>query len=396
MTTLIIFLLVLTALVFVHELGHFLAAKLFKVRVDEFAIGFPPRIASRKIKGTVWALNLLPLGGYVKIFGENPDDQPKDEHGNPIPGAAENSSPDNFQAKAWWKQIIILAAGVIFNIIFAWVLISIIYMIGSTTSIEGLSPQIQEKYAHGNSEVVISMVKADSPADRSGLKAGDKIMSVSDTRKTISLIPGADVDEKNKADTSKIQDVQNLIANAPRAVVFNVSRVESPTSTRTIAYTVAPEPGIVEGKKAVGISMSEVAFIKMDFKDSIYYGTRATIMGTEQVAVGLYKFIGNVFKGDGGLKDVTGPVGIAQVVGQASADGFLHLLEITAIISINLAIINLVPFPALDGGRIVVVFLEAVSRRKVPARVINVVNAVGFLLLILLMIIVTIKDVRAL
>ncbi len=395
MTTLIIFLLVLTALVFVHELGHFLAAKLFKVRVDEFAIGFPPRIASKKIKGTVWALNLLPLGGYVKIFGENPDDQPKDEQGNPISGAIEHSSPDNFQSKAWWKQIIILAAGVIFNIIFAWILISVIYMIGSTTSIEGLSPQLKEKYAHGNSEVVISMVRADSPADRSGLKAGDKIITVSDTRKTVSLVPGlvTDVEDKN---VNKIEEVQGLIANAPRAVVFNVSRVESATSTRTLAYTVAPERGVVEGKKAVGISMSEVAFIQMDFVDSLYYGARATIMGTEQVAIGLYKFIGNVFKGDGGLKDVTGPVGIAQVVGQASADGFSHLLEITAIISINLAIINLVPFPALDGGRIVVVAIEAIVRRKVPARVINAVNAVGFLLLILLMILVTIKDVRAL
>ncbi len=395
MTTLIIFLLVLTALVFVHELGHFLAAKLFKVRVDEFAIGFPPRIASKKIKGTVWALNLLPLGGYVKIFGENPDDQPKDEQGNPISGAIEHSSPDNFQSKAWWKQIIILAAGVIFNIIFAWILISVIYMIGSTTSIEGLSPQLKEKYAHGNSEVVISMVKADSPADRSGLKAGDKIITVSDTRKTVSLVPGlvTDVEDKN---VNKIEEVQGLIANAPRAVVFNVSRVESATSTRTLAYTVAPERGVVEGKKAVGISMSEVAFIQMDFVDSLYYGARATIMGTEQVAIGLYKFIGNVFKGDGGLKDVTGPVGIAQVVGQASADGLSHLLEITAIISINLAIINLVPFPALDGGRIVVVAIEAIVRRKVPARVINAVNAVGFLLLILLMILVTIKDVRAL
>lgn len=387
MTTLIIFLLVLTALVFVHELGHFLAAKLFKVRVDEFAIGFPPRIAAKKIKGTVFAINLLPLGGYVKIFGENPDDQPKDENGNPLPTT--NTSNDNFQSKSWWKQIIILAAGVIFNIIFAWILISVIYMIGSTTSVEGLTPQLREKYGQGETSIVINFVKPDSPADRSGLKSGDKIISVSDTRKTLSAI--GDVEDK-----FTVVGIQDIIAKAPRAVIFNVERVESATSTRTIAYTVAPEQGVVEGKKAVGISMGEMAFIKMDIKDGLYYGGRATIMGTEQVAIGLYNFIGNIFKGDGGLKDVTGPVGIAQVVGQASADGFSHLLEITAIISINLAIINLVPFPALDGGRIVVVALEAITRRKVPARIINYVNGIGFLLLILLMIIVTVKDVRAL
>lgn len=388
MSTIIIFLLVLTALVFVHELGHFLAAKLFKVRVDEFAIGFPPRIMSKKIRGTVWALNLLPLGGYVKIFGENPDDQQKDADGNIIPNT--NASSDNFQSKSWWKQIIILAAGVIFNIIFAWILIVIIYMIGSSASVQSLTPQIREKYTTGNSSIVINLVKAESPADKSGIKSGDTIISVSDTKETISSI--GDVDDK-----FTIKNIQDIIANSSRAVVFNISRLdEGATTTRTIAYTIAPESGVVEGKKAIGISMDEVAYVQMDVPDAIYYGAKATIHGTEEVAKGLYKFIGNIFAKEGGLKDVTGPVGIAQIVGQASQDGFTHLLEIVAIISINLAIINLVPFPALDGGRIVVVFLEAITRRKIPARVINFVNAFGFFLLILMMVLVTIKDVRAL
>src|ERR1035437_5976142 len=164
--TIILFLLVLAVLIFVHELGHFISAKLFGIRVDEFAIGFPPQIFSWKKVETKYALNLIPFGGYVKIFGENPDEE----------SLKGSDSKRSFVNAKKWKQIIVLISGITMNIIFAWILISISLNIGVLTPAD-----IQNTNKVENIKVMITGVLKNSPADLAGLKEGDDIISIQST-----------------------------------------------------------------------------------------------------------------------------------------------------------------------------------------------------------------------
>lgn len=367
MSTAIIFLLVLTVLVFVHELGHFLAARLFKIRVDEFAIGFPPRIVSWMWGKTRYAINLLPLGGYVKIYGENPDDE---------------RSADSMLSKKRWQQVIVLAAGVTFNVIFAWILLSFSLMAGTKASADAMPAQIVK-----DPVLTIVMVAPGSPAEKAGLKSGDEIVSIANSNEILA------------SSTLSVASVQNLIATAPQNVQATVKQFKPNTGGKEYevkSYVIVPTDGLVAGKKAIGISMDMVATVKASFFEAFYYGARQTYYLTINVAVGLYDFLKNVFVGQASLEQVSGPVGIAGAVGESAKVGFSSLLVMAAVISANLAVINLVPFPALDGGRIVVVAIESIIRRELNPKVIQWVNGIGFLLLITLMIVVTVKDVSTL
>ncbi len=380
MATTIIFLLVLTALVFVHELGHFLAARLFKIRVDEFAIGFPPRVFSWMWGKTRYAINILPLGGYVKIYGESPDDV---------------RTPDSILSKNRWQQGVVLVAGVTFNVLFAWILLSLSLFLGTRASYDTMPKSIVKDPA-----LTVVMVSPGSPAEKAGLKSGDEILTVTNAKVVL-------------ATTSlSVEAVQKVIASAERNVTFNVKQFDSTIgaskgASKSVSGTssqqyvvkeivVTPIEGLVAGKKAIGISMDMVANVKANFFEAFYYGAKQTAYLTENVAFGLFDFLKNVVTGNASLKQVSGPVGIAGAVGESARVGFASLLVMAAVISANLAVINMVPFPALDGGRLLVVALEGILRRELNPKVIQWINAIGFLLLISLMIIVTVKDVSAL
>ncbi len=390
MLTTIIFLLVLTLLVFIHELGHFLAARLFKIRVDEFAIGFPPRIWSFMRKGTRFAINIVPLGGYVKIHGENgadpsDPDVEKDANGNPV------ISQDSILAKPRWQQAIVLIAGVTFNVLLAWFLISITFMVGARSSVEGFP---QDKVS--NREVMIMYVSANSPAQEAGLRSGDTILAVTASTSSSAL---------------SVAGIQQTIASSQGPVSFTIIHTldengkpfgKSDSDLATVRaqpdiITVMPKEGVVAGKKAVGISMEEIGTVKLGFFSSIGYGAKATWVMIENITVGLGQFVKGLFVAEGGakeaLKTVTGPVGIASIVGSSARQGFSSLMLIVAIISVNLAVINLVPFPALDGGRLVIVAIEGIIRRRLNGKVVNWINVIGFFLLIGLMVVVSVKDV---
>lgn len=364
MSTTIIFLLVLTVLVFVHELGHFLAARLFGIRVDEFAIGFPPRIGSWMWGKTRYAINLLPLGGYVRIYGENSEDV---------------RTPDNMLSKPKWQQIIVLIAGVTFNIILAWLLLSASLFMGAKASADAMPKEIVK-----NPILTIVMVSPGGPAEKAGLKSGDEILSIANSKTVL-------------ASTSlSVAGAQDIISHASDKVELTVKQFKEHTGEKEYtvkSITVIPQEGIVAGKKAVGISMDMVAVVKAGFFDSLYYGARQTYYLTANVAVGLYTFLGSAFTGNASLSQVSGPVGIAGAVGESAKVGLSSLLVIAAVISANLAVLNLAPFPALDGGRIVVVVIEAIIRREIKPKVIQWVNGIGFLLLITLMLVVTVKDI---
>ncbi len=353
MITTILFFIVLSVLVFVHELGHFLAAKMFKIRVDEFALGFPPKVFSFKKGETTYAFNLLPLGGYVKIHGENPEN------------SLDASDKRSFQNVAWWKQVVVLAAGVTFNIVFAWLLLSASLMIGtSKASVEGIPPA----YVYGETKVLVQQVSENSPASNAGIKAGDIITAVGSSTATSTV----GVQHAIKSSTSTT------------GVVITIER-----ATSTTALTVIPD----KENKVIGVALAEVALIKMPLFPALKHGFIGTYSLIEQLGAGVIGFFKKLFVGDASMDEVSGPVGIAKIVGMAGREGLAALLFISTLISISLAIMNILPFPALDGGRIVIALIEGVIRRRLNTKFVNTLNTIGFMLLLLLMLVVTIKDI---
>lgn len=358
MTT-IIFLIVLAVLIFVHELGHFLLARLNGIRVDAFKIGFGPRIFSWKRGETEYGLNLIPFGGFVKIFGENPDEE-------------NTNGPDrgrSFVHKNRWKQVSVLVAGVFFNFVFAWLVYFVVFVSGvtvTTDSFDGYSTRFRDQ------RVLIARVETGSPADKAGLKMGDTLISVGPA-KTIS-------------------EVQAYINTSGQKPV----KVDYLRNSEAKTLEVVPVQGLVSDRYAIGIAMSEVADLRLPLFASIGESFNYTVQMIGSTAVGLYDFVANIFRGTANFADVSGPVGIAGIVGDAASLGFKYLLMITALISINLGVINLVPFPALDGGRILFVAIEGIIRRRISPKFGNAVNVVGFALLMILMVAVTYKDIAKL
>lgn len=354
--TAILFILVLLILIFVHELGHFLIAKLSKIKVHEFALGFPPKIWGKKVGETEYTLNIVPFGGFVKIHGENPDELPEND---PDAGRSMVNKP-------WYTQIAVLIAGITFNIIFAWMLITTAYMIGYPTASEKVT---------GDSSISIVSVAKDSPAEKAGISTGDYIVSISLGDKFI--------------EPKSVEEVRSIIkASQGSEITLNyVHKGETKTSVIT------PETNNSDKTPMIGISMTVVDLLNYPFWQAPWEGLKTTFEVTKGTIVGLAKLIKDSLMGNGSLGAVTGPVGIAGMIGDASDFGFAYLLGFTAFISINLAVINLVPFPALDGGRIFVILIETISRRKIPAKIQAYVNIGGFLILIGLMVLVTIRDI---
>lgn len=359
--TVIIFLAVLAILIFVHELGHFLVAKKSGIRVDEFAIGFPPKIFAKKWGGTIYTLNAIPFGGFVKIFGE-------DAHSGEI---SEENKSVSFVYKPKWIQALVLVAGVTFNIIFAWIIIAITLFMGSTSA---LPHNTMGEY--NDAKLIVTEVLVDSPASLVGIMPGDTILSISNGKETVSEKLYPEVAQKIISESKS--DLKIKLESEKKAV-------------REISVT--PSTSLIAGKRVVGVSMEWVGTVKYSALDSLTQGAKATWYLLRETAVGLAKFLWQTVTFHSDFSQVTGPVGIAKVVGEANSLGFRYLLTITAIISINLAVINLVPFPALDGGRLLFVLIEAIIRRPMNPKVVKWSNLIGFALLMILMLVVTSHDI---
>ena len=357
----IIFIIMLSVLVFVHELGHFMMAKLFKVRVDEFGMGFPPRAVKLFKRGeTEYTLNWIPFGGFVKIYGED---------------SLDKNDPDykrSLVSKSWWKQIIILIAGITMNIILAWLLFSGSYMIGAPTTASSLQNPSQLQ----NPVLTVLDVLGKSPADVAGLKAGDKILKVSSQTAILS----------NASSDAFVQFIQTT--KSGQSVDLHILRGKTQED-----ITVIPNGTTVPGKQAIGVAVDLVGIYHTPFFKSFAEGAQTTYLTAKGTVVAFGNLISGEFHGKGGLDSLTGPVGLVGVVGDAERIGFVYVIILTAIISINLAIINLIPFPALDGGRILFVIIEKIIRRPLPQKAVEWANTIGFFLLIALMLVVTVKDI---
>ncbi|MFA5841534.1 MAG: RIP metalloprotease RseP [Candidatus Paceibacterota bacterium] len=359
--SILLFLIILVVLIVSHEFGHFIVAKLAKIRVDEFAFGFPPRLWSVKMGETEYAINALPFGGYVKIFGENPDEESLrgPEHARSL------------VTQPKWIQAAVISAGVVFNILLAWLLLSLGFMIGFPTALGGSD---FEKYAKDTALTITSVIQK-APADIAGLKPGDKIISVSSGKEILAEI--------------NPETVKSFIENhGEKPIGISYARNESRLET-----LITPSTGVIENKAAIGISMDMIGIVRLPVHKALWEGANNTYFLLDETARGLYGMIRNAVMGQGSLAGVTGPVGIVKMVGDASSLGFIYLIGFTALISINLAIVNLIPIPALDGGRLLFIIIEAVKGSPIKPKVANVVNAAGFALLMILMVVVTYNDV---
>jgi regulator of sigma E protease len=381
----ILFVIVLVLLIVVHEWGHFYAAKKMGVRVDEFGIGFPPKIWGIKKGETEYTINALPLGGFVRIWGENPED---------VENLSEEEKKRSFIAQKRWKQAIILFAGVFMNVVFAWFLYTIAFLIGVPSFTEA------EDVRAGKAELTIMSIKEESPAENV-LLVGDKIKSVSfdilntegnvntpetETYPSFSLV-------HTESTPLAPQNLSDFIADIPSGIPLTLSIVRGGEEEDII---IIPRSGVVEDdeeRNALGIGMALLFTERYTFSAPLEAFSRI-IRDTQMIVFGLGSLIVGIFEGEKELlSQVAGPVGIAVLVGDAFHLGIAWLLLFTGIISLNLAVLNLLPIPALDGGRLVIVGIEAVRRKNLNPRIIGMINGVSFILLILLMVLVTIQDI---
>ncbi|MCX6751814.1 MAG: RIP metalloprotease RseP [Candidatus Nomurabacteria bacterium] len=372
----LIFIIILLVLVLVHEFGHFFAAKRFGIRVDEFGFGFPPKLFSFKKGETEYSFNLLPIGGFVKIFGENMEEADFVEVGfldKEKTAEKTELAKRSLINKPKYQQAIVLFAGVLANFLLAWFLFSVGFMSGLPTSV-GNEPK---GYSATDVHLVLVSVLANSPAEISGLKSGDKIVSIQS---------GNDIVPEINPDTLK-----SFIISHPDKEI-NFSYLRGKDTTINIAQVIPVKKTPTENP-SVGIAMDEIGTVKLPVFNAFWEGLKLDWSVTEGTVLGLYKLIAEGIEGKGSFASVTGPVGMVGIVGSAYQFGFVYLLSFAALISVNLAIINLIPFPALDGGRLLFLLIEKIKGSHINPKFANAANTIGFAILIILMLFVTYHDV---
>jgi regulator of sigma E protease len=376
-TTILIFIAVLGLLVFVHEFGHFIVAKKSGMVVEEFGFGFPPRLVGiQKLDGkwrmvwfgksirpdvtinqnlnevnpTIYSINWIPLGGFVRILGEN------NEH---------TEVSGSFVSKGFWPRFLTLVAGVCMNILLAFVLLSAGFMIGLPAAVNSVSDVPKGANFSDPQTAILDVVK-DLPADKAGLKPSDIILSL---------------DGKQFTEISALQSYIKERAGNP--VEFKVRR-----GSQELNLPVTPELNPAPGQGATGIEVSLIGKLRYVWYTAIWEGAQATYGGIVAIFAGLYQLLA----GHLGFASLGGPVKIAKLTGQVADMGFIYLLQFTAFLSLNLAALNILPFPALDGGRILFLFIEKIRGKKNNQKIEQYANAAGFVFLLLLMAVVTIND----
>jgi regulator of sigma E protease len=347
----IIFLIILSVLVLFHEFGHFIAAKKNGVKVEEFGIGYPPRLLSFKKKGTIYSLNLLPFGGFVKVYGEEYHEQEKNK----------NKDRDKaFVFKKPWQKTIIIFAGVIGNILLAWLIFTYL-------STQGI-------YINTN-KVKVENVQQNSPAYYAGILKNDIIKEIKINNKIYKI-----------DNSEKLISLTKQFAGEKIQIV--IERQESGLVISTVARKNPPKD-----QGPLGVMISSVELRKYSLYKAPFIGLIQTNNYLKAIMAGFINLFKDLFTFKKPSIEITGPIGIAKYTNQAFKYGFNALLEFTALLSLNLAVLNVIPFPALDGGRLVFVFYEWISKKRSNQNIERVVNGLGMIILLILLAIITINDI---
>ncbi len=353
--TILLFLALLSVLVLVHELGHYIAARKAGMTVEEFGIGFPPRLFSWKAKtGTVWSINAIPLGGFVRIKGESGEDV---------------GAPDSFAAKSWLRRFSVVIAGVVMNVVLAWVLFTAGFIFGLPAVVED---GVESGVTVTDRAVNIVDVLPESAADVAGLQVGDRVLTIDG----VAYEAGAAAREALKP-----HDDASTIA----------MMIARHGETQTVQIT----PLFVEelGRNGVGIALVETGFIHYPWYIAPIKGAQITYTALGEVVQGFAGLVVGLFRNEDVGANLSGPVGIAVITGQVASLGASHLVQFAAMLSINLAVMNILPLPALDGGRLAFLLYELIRRKKATLKFEQAVHAIGFAGLLLLVIVVTVKDI---
>lgn len=376
----LIFIIILAVLVLSHEFGHFITAKFFGIRVDEFGFGFPPKIFSFKRGETVYSINLLPFGGFVKIFGEDPS------------GEALDKEHKDFKRSLYYKpryiQALVVVAGVVFNLILGWVMLSGGFMAGLPVpaGFTSLGPSPEE------SKLLITGVLKDSPAELAGLRPGYNIIFLATKDSSIQNVTPEEVSNYIASHSGEnIYVGYKTPVKSGALVDVGLGPLDYNSDMETAVVT--PVAGVIDGRSGIGISMDSVGLLKLPFFEALYAGLLGVYSLFVGTISGLFNLIVGFFVGQSLTASVSGPIGLIGIVGDAVSFGFAYILALTALISVNLAVLNLVPFPALDGGRLFFLLIESIIRKPLNPKVVNTLNISGFLILLGLMFVVTVGDV---
>ena len=351
--TIITFVVILGLIVFVHELGHFLAARRMGAAVEEFGFGLPPKIIGIKKKDTLYSLNWIPVGGFVKIKGED---------------GADPNDQKSFASKKVWQRIFMLSAGVTMNVVLAMVLFSIGFGVGlpSTLGDNMGTAKIRDQ------KVQIIEVAKNTPAEKAGLVSGDQIVKIDNV--TITTVDQVQNYNRDKVGSAETLTYKHL--NKEKAVTITLENRDA------------------TGEGKMGATLVETGIISYPWYDAIWRGVKTTFEIIWVILVAFYQLIRNWLTGQPTGADVSGPIGIAVLTGQVAQLGFAYLIQFTALLSLNLAIINFIPFPALDGGRVLFVVIEKIRGKQINRRVEAMIHNVGFTVLMLLIVLITLRDLN--
>lgn len=358
MITALIFILVLIVLVLIHEFGHFIAAKKNGVLVEEFGFGFPPRLFSKKIGETIYSINLIPLGGFVRLFGEeyhNVDNKNLKKDKNLYNRAFVNKTP--------LQKTIIITAGVVMNFLFGWILITALFSQGIPKP----------------SNVIISKIQADSPGSKAGLKKNDVITSISTKQKTIDII--------------KTEDLINATKDFANTKTLLSFRREG----KSLDVEITPRKNPPKGEGAFGIVIEQkINVVFYPWYEVPFRALSETFNMTKIIFKEIIKIPSQILINQKTEVEFTGPIGIAKIIGEAKKFGINAIIQIVAILSINLAVINILPFPALDGGRQVFIIYEWITGKRSNPKFEYYMNLMGIIILLTLSVVVTALDIRKL
>lgn len=354
--TVVVFLVILSILVLIHEAGHFFVAKRFGIKVEEFGFGFPPRVWGKKIGETLYSLNLLPIGGFVKLYGE-------DEAGGgsvklKIKSEKLKDLDRAFFAKPIWQRAIVIVAGVSMNFLLAIAIVTFLF------STDGIPTP--------TGRVVISEVVKGSPAEGAGLRNGDLVERIGNV---------------------KISDTQSLI-NETRKHLGKSTKITVNRKAKVIEFSVSPRKDFPKGEGPMGIAISQnIKVNKYPFPQSLYYGTKQAFSDAVLIVIGFKDVLINIFTRFTVPQGVAGPIGMAQLTGEFVKVGPSAVLGLVYMLSLSLAVLNVLPIPALDGGRLLFIVIEAVTRRKVNAKFEAYAHMVGIILLLMFLLMVSYKDI---
>ena len=340
----------LSIIIILHEAGHFLLARRFGVKVEEFGLGYPPRIFSFKKNGVVYSINAIPFGGFVRIL--------------------EHNGSDSFSSKSLSKRSLILLAGVINNILIAFLLFTILFSVGMPTF------ALPKTYKQDvPSMITIREIEKDSPAFLVGLESGDIILGIEHL--------------DNYYEVESIENVQN------RTKEFHGQEIQLiiKRDVETMKIEITPREFPPEGKGYLGVILTDDGILKYSLFEAPWQVIRFMGFITQETFTGLGRVFVNLFK-HGNIEELTGPVGIMAITTRGFQWGWKYGLYILGLISYAFAIFNLFPIPAVDGGRILFLIIEKIRQRPIAQHTEIIVNNICFSLLIILLFIVTIKDIN--